>query len=226
MIRLRAEAQSTSHSLLLPSTYHLTPPSGTPSPLPIPAPTSLLPLLLPSTSHREDIPEVTLPPRKRLGIALGPTYEVGESSSATARPARDLWADYGFITTIDMEIRHDLERDVGYRITNTWDDIDTDEVYTRLDDEQTEQQLLAGWLNMLFKDRRAHARTARLIKAKARMSQEAWGRSIDASELARIEVMLLRTTVLAQQSVIIELQAADHRRQAMIIEMMEADRRR
>nr|GFC96870.1 hypothetical protein [Tanacetum cinerariifolium] len=32
--------------------------------------------------------EVTLPPRKRLDIALGPRYEVGESSSAaTARPA-------------------------------------------------------------------------------------------------------------------------------------------
>nr|GFD33943.1 hypothetical protein [Tanacetum cinerariifolium] len=36
---------------------------------------------LPSASRREDRPEVTLPPRKRLGIALGPRYEVGESSS-------------------------------------------------------------------------------------------------------------------------------------------------
>nr|GFD40496.1 hypothetical protein [Tanacetum cinerariifolium] len=31
-----------------------------------------------------DRPEVTLPPRKRLDIALGPMYEVGESSSAAA----------------------------------------------------------------------------------------------------------------------------------------------
>nr|GFD63531.1 hypothetical protein [Tanacetum cinerariifolium] len=38
---------------------------------------------LPSASRREDRPEITLPPRKRLGIALGPRYEVGESSSAT-----------------------------------------------------------------------------------------------------------------------------------------------
>nr|GFD36819.1 hypothetical protein [Tanacetum cinerariifolium] len=38
--------------------------------------------------RREDRPEVTLPPRKRLGIALGPRYEVEESSSAAAaRPA-------------------------------------------------------------------------------------------------------------------------------------------
>nr|GFC99181.1 hypothetical protein [Tanacetum cinerariifolium] len=31
---------------------------------------------------------------------------------------------------------------------------DMDEIYTRLDDEQTERQLLAGRLNMLFRDRR------------------------------------------------------------------------
>ncbi|GKD87401.1 hypothetical protein Tco_1358555, partial [Tanacetum coccineum] len=47
---------------------------------------------------------------------------------------------------------------------------DTDEVYTRLDDEQSGRQLLAGRLNMLFRDRRAHARTARLMKTDARMS--------------------------------------------------------
>nr|GEU55797.1 hypothetical protein [Tanacetum cinerariifolium] len=52
------------------------------------ASTSSPPLQLPSTSRREDRPEVTLPPRKRLDIALGPRYEVGESSFvATARPA-------------------------------------------------------------------------------------------------------------------------------------------
>nr|GFC96705.1 hypothetical protein [Tanacetum cinerariifolium] len=51
------------------------------------ASTSSPPLQLPSASRREDIPEVTLPPQKRLGITLGPRYEVGESSSAAARPA-------------------------------------------------------------------------------------------------------------------------------------------
>nr|GFD31944.1 hypothetical protein [Tanacetum cinerariifolium] len=36
----------------------------------------------------EDRPEVTLPPLKRLDIALGPRYEVRDSSSAAAaRPA-------------------------------------------------------------------------------------------------------------------------------------------
>nr|GFC15941.1 hypothetical protein [Tanacetum cinerariifolium] len=48
-------------------------------------------------SPEEDRPEVTLPPRKRLDITLGPRYEVGESSSAAAaRPAGVLRAYYGF----------------------------------------------------------------------------------------------------------------------------------
>nr|GFB37669.1 hypothetical protein [Tanacetum cinerariifolium] len=97
MIRLRAELPSTSHPLSLPlplpilllrtrtsmvmmraaapSTYILaprseTPPSGTPPLLPIPLPTSSPPLLLPSTDYRADVSKVTLPPRKRLCIAL------------------------------------------------------------------------------------------------------------------------------------------------------------
>ncbi|GKC17901.1 hypothetical protein Tco_1014683, partial [Tanacetum coccineum] len=114
MIRVRAEAASTSHSLPLPPPIILShtrpnvPSLGTP------------PLHLLSTDRREDRPEVTLPPRKRLGIALGPRYEIGESSSATAaRPAGGLRADYGFVATMDREIRRDLERDVGYGITDS-----------------------------------------------------------------------------------------------------------
>ncbi|GKE65287.1 hypothetical protein Tco_1519448 [Tanacetum coccineum] len=76
---------------------------------------------------------------------------------------------------------------------------DTDEIYTRLDDDQSERQLMVGRLNMLYRDRRAHACIARLIETKARMSREA---------------------------LITELQAADRRRQAVITEMLAADRRR
>ncbi|GJT40382.1 hypothetical protein Tco_0940247 [Tanacetum coccineum] len=130
MIRMRAEAASTSHSLPLPPPFILSPTRpdapllGIPPPVPISVPTSSPPLLLPSASRREDRPEVTLPPRKRLGIALGPGYEVGESSSAAAaRPAGGLRADYGFVATMDREIRRDPEREVGYGITDSWDEI-------------------------------------------------------------------------------------------------------
>ncbi|GKA25859.1 reverse transcriptase domain-containing protein [Tanacetum coccineum] len=98
MIRLRAEAPSTSHSppphIILSHTRADTPPSA-------------------------DKPEVTLPPRKRLGIALGLRYEVRESSSApTARPPGGFRADYGFVATMDREIMQDLERNVSYGITD------------------------------------------------------------------------------------------------------------
>ncbi|GJX85895.1 hypothetical protein Tco_0336669 [Tanacetum coccineum] len=103
---------------------------------------------------------------------------------------------------------------------------DTDEIYVWLDDEQTERHLMAGRLNILYRDRRAHARTALLMEREARMSREAWGRSMDVSDLARLEIMSLRTTVLGQQAVIIELQATDRRRQAAITELLAADHRR
>nr|GFC46344.1 hypothetical protein [Tanacetum cinerariifolium] len=199
--------------------------------------------------------EVTLPPRKRLDIALGPRYEVGESSPAVAaRLAGGFRVDYGFVATVDREIMRDPEKEVGYRITDSWDEIvetlqgapvstktelgeyvrefetrvrqDTDEIYTRLDDEQTERQLLAGQLNMLFRDRRAHAYTCQLMETEARMSREAWVRATDASDLVHGKVISLRTTVLCQISEIRELQAADRRRQTVISELLRIDYRR
>ncbi|GJU05023.1 putative reverse transcriptase domain-containing protein [Tanacetum coccineum] len=225
MIRLRAESPSTSHPLPLPSpivlphtrasvammraaapsTYILasrseTPPSGTPPLLPIPLPTPSPPLLLPSTVCRAGVSEVTLLPRKRLCIALGLRFEVGESSSApTARPTRGFRADYGFVGTLDDEIRRDPKREVGYGITDTWDEMvedmqgtlvvtdvaglsqrktnfvmtvrhDTDEIYRRLDDAHDDRSLMSGQLNMLRRDRCAHARTVRLMKSETQMA--------------------------------------------------------
>ncbi|GJU82932.1 hypothetical protein Tco_1285297 [Tanacetum coccineum] len=226
-----------------------------PPPLPTSAPTSFPPLSLPTDSHREGRPEVNLPPQIGLGIALGLGYEVGESSAATAtRPARGLRADYGFVATMDRLIRRDPERYVGYGITDSWEEMvetlpgapvstdtelgahmrefesmvrrDTDEIYTRLDDEQGQRQLLAGRVNMLFRDRRAHAHTRQLMETEAGMSREAWRRAMDSSDLAHGGVISLRTTVHAQMSEITELQSADRRRQRAISELLETDRRR
>ncbi|GJZ16781.1 hypothetical protein Tco_0552904 [Tanacetum coccineum] len=225
MIRLRAETPFTSN--LLPLS---TPPSGTPPLLPISLPTPSPPLLFPSTDCRVVVSKVSLPPRKRLCIALGLRYEVGKSSSApTTRPTAGFRVDYGFVATLDDEIRRDPKRYVGYGITDTWDDMvedmqgtptetnveglsqrmtnfvttvrqDTNEIYVRLDDAQDDRLLMSGRLNMLHRERRAHAHTALLMKRKARLSREAWVRSIDASGTARSKVRALRTTVLAQQT--------------------------
>ncbi|GKD23833.1 hypothetical protein Tco_1225536 [Tanacetum coccineum] len=175
---------------IAPSTYCLaprsrtppseTPPSGTPLLLPIPLPTSSPPLLLPSTDCRADVLEVTLPPQKRLCIALGPRYEIVESSSTpTTRPTRGFRADYGFVSTLDAKIRHDPDSEIGYGIT---------------DDDRS---VMSGQLNLLRRDRRSHARTTRLMESEARLSRQTWRRSMDASDIARSEVMALRTTSTA-----------------------------
>nr|GFA73797.1 hypothetical protein [Tanacetum cinerariifolium] len=240
-----------------PPASPLSPWSSPPPWIPFPPLPPILspPSPLPSSCRREDRPEVTLPPRKRLDIALGPRYEVRESSSAAAaRPAGGLRVDYGFVATMDREIMCDPEIEVGYGITDLWDEIvetlqgapvstdtewggyvrefetrvrqDTYEIYMRLDDEQTERQLLAGQLNMLFRDRRAHAYTCHLMETEARMSREAWVRATDASDLVHGEVMSLRTTVLGQMLEIKELQAADCRSQTVILELLRIDHRR
>ncbi|GJX68564.1 hypothetical protein Tco_0304291 [Tanacetum coccineum] len=83
-----------------PSIYHPLHPSP---PLP-PPPSSLH--ITPPVDRREDIPEAELPPRKRLCLtALTSRYEVGESSTAAPRPTRGHRADYGFIGTMDAEIK-------------------------------------------------------------------------------------------------------------------------
>ncbi|GKC77674.1 reverse transcriptase domain-containing protein [Tanacetum coccineum] len=137
LVSMRAEAASTSHSLPLPPPIILShtrpnaPSLGTP------------PLHLLSTNRRVDRHEVTLPPKKRLGIALGPRYEDIERCSV-------------------MDHRH-----LGLEC---WQE--TDEIYTRL-----------RWMSSL-----------------SRQLMALGERSMDASDLARAEVMSLRTQVVAQQA--------------------------
>ncbi|GKG40795.1 hypothetical protein Tco_0470007, partial [Tanacetum coccineum] len=60
---------------------------------------------------------------KRLCIAPGPRFEVGECSFvAAARSTGGFRADYGFVGTLDAEIRRDTDREVGYEITDVWVD--------------------------------------------------------------------------------------------------------
>ncbi|GJR43216.1 hypothetical protein Tco_1311319 [Tanacetum coccineum] len=144
---------------------------------------------------------------------------------ATARNTGGFRADYGFVSTLDAEIRRDPDREIGYEITDVWEDPDeiaeeipttdvaelgqrmtdfittvrhdTDEIYRRLDDAHDDRSLMSGHLNLLRTDRRSHTRMARLMESEARASREAWVQSMDASDTIRSEVKELRTTVLA-----------------------------
>nr|GFA94214.1 hypothetical protein [Tanacetum cinerariifolium] len=225
----------------------LSPPSPVLSPAPPPSPIRSLGYRAAMIQMRDEAASTSSP-----RLQLPSTRE--SSSAAAARPAGGLRADYGFVATMDKEIMHDPEKEVGYGITDSWDKImetlkgapvstntelggymrefetrvrqDTDEIYMRLDDEQTTPPLLAGRLNMLFRDRCAHAYTRHLMETEARMYREAWVRATDASDLVRGEVMSLRTTILGQISKIRELQAADRRRQTVILELLRTDHRR
>ncbi|GKF39335.1 hypothetical protein Tco_0119396 [Tanacetum coccineum] len=74
--------------------------------------------------------------------------------------------------------------------------LDIDEIYTRLNDAQTERQLMAGRLNMLYRDRYAHARTALLMEIE-------------------------QAVIIELQAVTLELLAADRMRQAQFIEALK-----
>ncbi|GJT88212.1 putative reverse transcriptase domain-containing protein [Tanacetum coccineum] len=171
-IRLRALSPST-HHLLHPSSPHL--PPHVPTSLPLPSsPLPPLPALLfipPPVDRREDILEAELPPRKRLCLtALTSRYEAGESSTAAPRPTGGHRADYGFIGTIDAEIKRQRAEE----------EQDIQDICAVIDDTQDRQtqlfQRVDGLVSSLqgqlsannMPPRRTSATTARAVAVAAR----------------------------------------------------------
>nr|GEW70059.1 hypothetical protein [Tanacetum cinerariifolium] len=74
---------------------------------------------------------------------------------------------------------------------------DRDEIYKRLKDTQDDRSLMSGKLNLLRRDRRSHARTARLMKSETRASyRRCQARLLKALTLLRT----LQTQMVAPQS--------------------------
>nr|GEX42494.1 hypothetical protein [Tanacetum cinerariifolium] len=94
---------------------------------------------------------------------------------------------------------------------------DTNEIYGRLDDAQDDRLLMSGQLNMLRRDRCAHACTTRLIESEAMLFRKAWVQSMRASDTARVEVMSLRTI---QHTKIAGLRAAYRSRYTQLVEAL------
>ncbi|GKC65950.1 putative reverse transcriptase domain-containing protein, partial [Tanacetum coccineum] len=178
---------------LPPSSLHLPPPVPTSLPLPS-SPLPLLPVSLfipPPVDCREEIPEAELPPRKRLCLTA-PTsrYGVGESSTAAPRPIGGHRIDYGFIGTLDAEIRRQRAEEVDYGIRDVWVDLtkaveevapttlegvnarvtelaavqeqDTQDIYVVIEDGQDKQTQLFQRVDGLAEDGQFHYETARL----------------------------------------------------------------
>ncbi|GKF31475.1 hypothetical protein Tco_0101273, partial [Tanacetum coccineum] len=161
-----------------------------------------------------DMPEITLPPQKRLGINLGPRYEIGESSAAaTTRLIGGRRADYGFVSTMDTEIRRQRAKEVGYGIRDVW--IDPREAI-----EEDRQTQIYQSVKTLFDDSQYHYEIARLLDQEALVSREVWGLFIEVSYMTCSEIMALRSVVISQ------LQAADRKSQVVTLEMLQADYQR
>ncbi|GKE83143.1 hypothetical protein Tco_1553143, partial [Tanacetum coccineum] len=132
------------------------------------------PLLLLTTSHRTDIPKAEMTPRRRAFLttpAFG--FEVRESSAtgAARQPGPTLEADF----------RRDRVWEIGYGITDTWDEIDTDEFYVQFEDAQDDRAFLRAPVNTLFKDRPYHRHTVMLLDREATYARRAWASSEDRS---------------------------------------------
>ncbi|GJY42843.1 retrovirus-related pol polyprotein from transposon TNT 1-94 [Tanacetum coccineum] len=170
---------------------------------------------LPSHVHDTEIPEMWLPLRKRLcRTTPGPGYEVGESSAAGT--ARRRIANQPHLEGVNQRV---------IELSSTVDEED-EIIYSQLDDARYDRALLRARVNTLESDSPFHRRTAILMEEEARLSRAAWAQSMDACDQTHSEGILLRTTVMTQQSEIVELRAADQRRQTVISELLKTDYRR
>nr|GFB68101.1 hypothetical protein [Tanacetum cinerariifolium] len=168
-------------------------------PLPLPVPSS--PLLLPATDRREDVPEAEadVPPQKRLCLTA---------------PAPS------FVDTMDATHGRPMSREVGYRITDVWNDMvgdmeerapttleelsqrvtdlaatlarDTHEMYVRVEDAQDDRALQRARFNMLFRDRRYHLHTSMLLESEAKHAQQAWLPAMDCNRAVHTELLAYR----------------------------------
>nr|GFC45719.1 hypothetical protein [Tanacetum cinerariifolium] len=183
----------------------------------IPLPTASPPLQLLSSDRRDDRPEVTFPPRKRLSIVHCSRYEAGESSAAAvARPIEGHRADYGFVGSVEAEIRRRIAEDIGYGIRDTWIDPrdvaeeevlttlegvntrvtelaavqeqDTQDIYGVMENAHGRQTEIFQRVEALVDDSQYHYETGRLVDQEARCSREAWVHSIRLSSTVHFKL--------------------------------------
>nr|GEU95465.1 hypothetical protein [Tanacetum cinerariifolium] len=174
----------------------------------IPSPPLPPPLYIPPPVNcKDDIPEIEMPPRKRLRFStLGSRYEIRESS--TARPTRDRRIDYRD-TWVDPtetvpEIAPMTMREVNTRVTKLVElhEHDTRDLYALLEDAQDSRTRISQRVvmdsqrvNLLMEDRIAHQETILIVKEEAYAAREAWAYSIGLSQAVYFELQTHREQV-------------------------------
>ncbi|GJS64437.1 putative reverse transcriptase domain-containing protein [Tanacetum coccineum] len=169
--------------MITPLSILITLPQIPSPPLPIPSPPPNSPTYIERSCH-------TAPTLR---------YEVGESLAAGAArqdgPAVARAELYEFVDMVDAAPGRLMPSELGYGIMDIWDDLEDGIMYSLLDDAREDRSLLRGRVNMLFRDRPYHRRTALLMEEEARVSRVAWAQSMDASDKTRSEGMSHWTTM-------------------------------
>ncbi|GJT23521.1 putative reverse transcriptase domain-containing protein [Tanacetum coccineum] len=218
-IRMRAEAAATSHSLPLPPPFILSPTRpDAPPPLPTSAPTSFPPLLLPSDRQREDRPEVNLPPRMGLGIALGPRSDVyPKRDLCRIRDSRIHWMRF-FRTLQELQLvpDTDLVESICYLEHLTWT-----YHHTRQLKETEAGECLRGRGRAMDASDLAHGEVISLrTTVHAQMSEITELQSADHRRQRAISDLL--ETDRRRREEMRELRAADRTRQQQLIQTLTA----
>nr|GEW37689.1 putative reverse transcriptase domain-containing protein [Tanacetum cinerariifolium] len=145
--------------------------------------------LLPSTSHRTNIPEAHMPPRKRAcltTLALG--FDIGESSAAgAARQPGPTESDLRRCRGVNERVT-ELDTTIRQR---------TDEFEVRFEDAHFDRALLRARVNTLFRDKPDHRRTVMLMNREAMYSRKACAFSMDRSSAIAAHVRTLEIQVAA-----------------------------
>nr|GFB57191.1 hypothetical protein [Tanacetum cinerariifolium] len=210
-----ADYPADSTVIALPAVDHVPSEEVTEPLLQIPSPPLPLPSPPPDSPTHIEISESCLPLQKGLRFATPtPSQEVGESSVAGAARqneptiARDdpyslvMEELYGFIDRLDVALGRLMSKELGYGITDTWDELvgasdeiapttlqgvnkrvtdlstiveqETTIMYGMMEEAQDDRSQLRGRVNLLYMDRPVHRHLAVMIEREARMAREAW----------------------------------------------------
>nr|GEU76277.1 hypothetical protein [Tanacetum cinerariifolium] len=170
-------------------------------PLPqIPSPPLPIPSPPPDSPTHIEISESCLPLRKRLRFASPtPSQEVGESSTAGA--ARQNEPTIARDDPYSLQGKSFMDLSIGVTNLSTIVEQETTIMYGMMEEAQDDRSQLRGRVNLLYRDRPVHRHLVVMIEIEAKMA-------------------------LAQHALVLDLQAADRRRQGAIKELLAADHKR
>nr|GEZ40530.1 hypothetical protein [Tanacetum cinerariifolium] len=161
--------------------------------------------------------------RRSIGTRFWDTLAGESSVAAAARPIEGHRADYGFVDSVEAEIRRQRAEDIRYGIRDTWIDPrdvaeeealttvervntrvtelatlqeqDTHDIYRVMEDTQGRQTKIFHRVEALVDDSQYHYETDRLVDQEARCSREAWAYSIGLSSVVHFELQGYMTDI-------------------------------